>query len=79
MRGFLIRRNGRQEKLRKVWHYTGGVRGEARINGWGEGEMDGEHNHDKIFLGDVRRQVSELGVPIIFRWMYNKKKTLLAR
>ena len=37
--------------------------------------MDGEHDRDKIFLGDVRRQVSELGVLIIFRWMYNKKNT----
>ena len=77
MRGFLIRRNGWQEKLRKVWHYTGSVRGEARIDEWGEGEMDGEDDCDKIFLGDVRRQVSELGVPIIFHWMYNKKKHYL--
>ena len=36
--------------------------------------MDGEHDHDKFFLGDVRWQVSELGVPIILHWMYNKKK-----
>ena len=74
-RRFLIRRNCWQEKLRKVWHYTGGVRGEARKNGWGEGQMDREHDCNNFFWGDVRWQISELGVLRIFCWMYTKKNT----